>query len=150
MRKKFQSLVILKGFKVSIPRSPRTELSSLKSVVNQLPMNQPIFLIMNPYSPRPWRQSDAILWTATQLASGWRRQTIQLTLSPAANATDGEGARSPAKRWWPAVLIYTNASCGLLQWFSAGAMPYFGGAPGKSRKNNRLCQLLSGPRKFPF
>jgi hypothetical protein len=48
------------------------------------------------------------------------------------------------------VLFYHLIQCRLNQWFSTGAMPCFGGATGKSRKNGRPWKLLSGPRKFYF
>jgi hypothetical protein len=48
--------------------------------------------------------------------------------------------------------IYTErvkeavAKCGYVnQWFPMGAMPCFGGATGKSRKNGGHSKLLSGP-----
>jgi hypothetical protein len=45
-------------------------------------------------------------------ANGIRRAETNISVDlphPPAKATDGEGAHSPAKRWWPAVLSYTDA-----------------------------------------
>jgi hypothetical protein len=40
-----------------------------------------------------------------------------------------------------------HSICGLMQWFSTGAMPYFRGATGKSRKNGGTTETFKSATK---